>query len=61
MLMAVKNFLTDVNECNSSPSLCDVNAQCMNSKGSYTCSCKPGFSGDGKSCQKIGDVVFSVV
>ncbi|XP_067041180.1 uncharacterized protein [Acropora muricata] len=38
----------DVNECNSSPSLCDVNAQCTNT----TCSCKPGFFGDGKSCQK---------
>lgn len=43
----------DVNECNSSPPLCDVNAQCTNSQGSYNCSCKPGFFGDGKNCQKI--------
>ena len=25
-------------------------AECTNTEGSYTCECKPGFTGDGKEC-----------
>ena len=41
----------DINECSASPATCDVNAICQNTKGSYLCSCKPGFTGDGKTCK----------
>ena len=40
----------DINECSASPSVCDVNANCQNNEGSYLCSCKASFTGDGKTC-----------
>ena len=40
----------DVDECKVSESFCDVNADCNNTRGSYRCLCKPGFTGDGKTC-----------
>ena len=43
------NELTDFNECGTA-SNCDVNADCANTDGSYTCSCSSGYSGDGMSC-----------
>ena len=43
-------FVVDVDECSASISVCDVNANCKNTRGSYRCSCKAGFTGDGKKC-----------
>ena len=43
-------FLQDINECEENPSSCDVNANCTNTDGSYDCTCKTGYTGDGKSC-----------
>ncbi|RMX40979.1 hypothetical protein pdam_00014857 [Pocillopora damicornis] len=40
----------DTDECSASVHVCAVNASCQNLQGSYSCSCKPGFSGDGKVC-----------
>ncbi|XP_057801232.1 wall-associated receptor kinase 5-like [Salvia miltiorrhiza] len=36
---------TDVNECETNP--CDENGICTNVEGSYACSCKKGYLGDG--------------
>ena len=41
-------FFIDINECLSIP--CDKNAHCINNNGSYSCSCKAGFKGNGKVC-----------
>ncbi|XP_068711921.1 uncharacterized protein [Montipora foliosa] len=41
----------DVNECTASSPVCHVNATCNNNLGSYQCTCKPGYAGDGKSCK----------
>lgn len=41
--------ILDIDECSSSSHSCDVNG-CRNTRGSYFCKCKPGYSGDGKSC-----------
>ena len=39
---------TDIDECLSrDDNNCDINANCMNSNGSFSCACKLGFSGDG--------------
>ena len=38
---------TDINECDDGTASCDVNAQCINTDGSYNCSCSSGYSGDG--------------
>ena len=40
----------DVDECTAFPNICDANTDCHNTDGSYTCICKAGYTGDGKSC-----------
>ena len=44
-------FFLDTDECSASPSVCDINANCSNTRGSYYCTCKAGYTGDGKTCQ----------
>ena len=39
----------DINECDEIMP-CDGNATCMNTKGSYNCTCLEGFSGNGTVC-----------
>ena len=41
----------DIDEC-SSPDAnnCSVNASCINTEGSFNCSCNKGFAGDGFNC-----------
>lgn len=40
----------DIDECSSDPSPCDKHADCTNSEGSYSCTCKQGFTGNGTVC-----------
>ncbi|PIK46326.1 putative fibrillin-1 [Apostichopus japonicus] len=43
----------DVNECfNTSLNLCDENADCYNTNGSYSCACKDGYKGSGFVCRE---------
>ena len=30
---------------------CDRNELCKNTEGSFSCTCKPGYKGDGKKCK----------
>ena len=41
----------DIDECSASSPVCDINANCSNTHGSYYCTCKAGFTGGGKTCQ----------
>ncbi|CAH3183642.1 unnamed protein product [Porites lobata] len=51
-VMAYCNMKTnDIDECSVSHSVCDINANCSNTRGSYYCTCKAGYTGDGKTCQ----------
>ena len=44
-------FYADINECGSDDlNNCHENAQCTNTEGSFTCSCNPGYTGDGVNC-----------
>ena len=48
----------DMDECGASSPVCDINANCSNTRGSYICTCKSGYTGDGKMCQGIINVVL---
>ena len=44
-------FITqDIDECLNGTHGCDVNAECNNTLGSYKCTCKDGFQGNGTKC-----------
>ncbi|KAH7731862.1 CRE-FBN-1 protein [Aphelenchoides avenae] len=43
----------DINECADKP--CHWMAHCTNTFGSYSCSCFPGFAGDGVNCADIDE------
>ena len=38
---------TDFNECESGTPLCDENAFCINTDGSFYCNCHTGYTGSG--------------
>ena len=44
------NFMTDIDECVTTPGTRHVNATCNNTHGSYVCKRKPGYTGDGQIC-----------
>ncbi len=44
------NFL-DINECTNQSDNCHHNATCNNNDGSYNCTCKPGYTGNGTYCE----------
>jgi len=41
---------TDINECATNNGGCADEASCTNIEGGFTCSCSPGFTGDGFIC-----------
>ena len=43
-------YFADINECETGKHHCDSNAFCNNTKGSYICTCKPGYIGNGVNC-----------
>ena len=45
-----KHFISDVDECQISSHNCSDNATCINTEGSFNCSCKPGYRGNGYNC-----------
>ena len=51
-LIAIYNFhFTDINECETGEHNCSADhAYCNNTKGSFTCFCKPGYTGNGVNC-----------
>ena len=50
-ILHVLYLIVDINECGSDDlNNCHENAQCTNTVGSYTCSCNPGYTGDGVNC-----------
>ena len=55
------NVSADINECKiSNSNNCDKHgASCINTVGSYTCSCNPGFVGNGITCYSMSSSKIS--
>ena len=49
---ALKLFptISDINECTLNTDNCNANAACADTEGSFTCTCNPGYEGDGVTC-----------
>ena len=45
--------MPDFDECSLEPIPCDENADCTNNDGSYSCTCKQGFTGNGSICEGV--------
>ena len=48
----------DIDECKDENYVCDVNANCTNTYGSYNCTCKEGYTGDGRSCSGTNLIII---
>lgn len=44
------NFFADIDECSEGLDNCSVNAVCENVMGTFQCTCKDGYKGDGVTC-----------
>ena len=54
--LVFNSFLSDVNECTDKLHGCSEAAKCTNTKGSFSCRCENGYSGNGTYC--IGNSSF---
>ena len=44
-------IFTDIDECASGGDNCHSNANCTNTDGSFSCTCRSGYSGNGVDCE----------
>jgi len=51
-------MISDMDECSADSGPCDENADCTNTDGSYSCTCKQGFTGDGSACEGMLEYYF---
>ncbi|XP_019635693.1 PREDICTED: multiple epidermal growth factor-like domains protein 6 [Branchiostoma belcheri] len=47
-----RNCQNDVNECSRNTDICHTEGTCVNTEGSYKCTCNPGYQWDGISCKQ---------
>jgi hypothetical protein len=45
-----KVICKDIDECECGLDDCDENANCTNTEGSYICTCREGYCGNGRNC-----------
>ena len=50
--LSLSNFTTDTDNCEAFTGKCHKEATCYNTCGSYVCTCKSGFIGDGHDCTR---------
>uniref|UniRef100_A0A8C9F173 Fibrillin 2 n=1 Tax=Pavo cristatus TaxID=9049 RepID=A0A8C9F173_PAVCR len=53
MAIIFKSSCNYLDECSNGTHQCSVNAQCVNTPGSYRCACAEGFTGDGFTCSDL--------
>ncbi|XP_048242677.1 uromodulin-like isoform X2 [Haliotis rufescens] len=54
------NCETDIDECTDGTDNCHENADCTDTEGSFTCTCKADHVGDGVECEPSGAATVSV-
>ncbi|MDH5672520.1 MAG: hypothetical protein OEZ06_10250 [Myxococcales bacterium] len=50
-----ESFAIPQDECASGDFVCDDNADCIDEPVGYSCRCRPGYRGDGASCQDVDE------
>ena len=48
----------DIDECTVGKDNCNRNADCANTDGSFKCTCKSGFTGDGTTCKGMKILLY---
>ena len=51
------SMCSNINECALGTHNCHPNAACTDMPGSFTCACKPGYSGSGKACTNVNECI----
>jgi len=51
----------DIDECATNNGGCSANATCTNNVGSFTCTCLPGYTGDGFTCSGKSCLIFCTI
>ena len=45
----------NIDECSNSKTSCPLNSDCIDTMGSYICSCKDGYRSNGDLCEEINE------
>lgn len=59
IFLGICSKLTDIEECTTDTHNYHADANCTNSKGSFYCTCRTGYSGDDVTC--VGKWTVSVI
>ena len=49
----------DIDECTNGPNDCDVNFECVNTPGSFTCECPTGYEINEGNCEGEPSMLMS--
>ena len=51
LIVIIRYFLLGMNEFSNASNICESNATCINTAGSYQCICKSGYSENRRTCK----------